>query len=227
LAADPQKNLIFAYHEYGYSTHIFAVISNIVGNVITLNSTAPTHPLAWPPGWVSPNSPLTGGFTNRGVYINGVQGTMGASLNGQNVKISSVGSSSGAWTATLTVTPSGTYGGGGTMMDWGHTQEISSRLAGYRAQGIRISVLEFGGESSINTNGGATSRGERICGYEAYGLDWNAWQFDGGDGLQMTKFNVGTAYTGIPSQLNYTGVDVIWNPRYGLHALALPAPVFL
>jgi hypothetical protein len=92
LAADPQHNLMFAYHLYGGTTTFQAPIASASGEVITLNSSSATHPFA----------PTYNGSNNSysGITQMVIQSPSGA-LTTIPVK-QNVGGTPGAWTVTAT-----------------------------------------------------------------------------------------------------------------------------
>jgi len=109
--SDPERNVMFALHQYGNTNDYSASIQSISkGNptVITLTSTSATHPFA--PTFNGSNNSWCGA---RAYQISGVQGMTQA--NGEQPTLSNVGGSPGAWTVTLTVdsTNWGSYTGGG------------------------------------------------------------------------------------------------------------------
>jgi hypothetical protein len=231
--SDPQKNVIFALHEYGGTNDMTAQIASIKkGNptVVTLTSTSPTHPFA--PTYNGTNN----SFSTVSAYnLSGVLGMTPA--NGMQPAKQNVGGSPGAWTVTLTVDSTNwpAYTGGGTLVDyWGNYALKQQRLAQLSQQtGAVYIVGEFGPGQNIGPSPTMVTPGQIISAAEANGVGWLAWAWDdndlaGGESdnnwFSMTYNGPGT-YTQ-PSDLTEYGLDVVLNPTYGITALAKPASIF-
>lgn len=241
-ADDPEQNIIFSIHVYGntnnYEGTITGVTSSGSNTIITMSSTAANNPL-WPYG---------GGLTYAtGYTVRGVQGM--TQLNGTWAGSSSVGGSSGAWTATLTVNSSGfsTYTGGGQILanstavpnssygNMSYETMASSFAAMGPASNVAVIFGEFGPGNGVGPSPTNVSFQQMIGASEAYGVaGWIEWAIDdnnngGGDTsfggwFGQTLTGPGIYARNAPADLTAAGLDGIPNPRYGFYALATPAP---
>jgi mannan endo-1,4-beta-mannosidase len=97
--SDPERNVMFALHQYGNTNDYSASIQSIKkGNptVVTLTSTAAIHPFT--PNFNGSNNSYSGITSYQ---LSGVQGMTQA--NGAQVASQNVGGTPGAWTVTLLV----------------------------------------------------------------------------------------------------------------------------
>lgn len=230
--SDPERNVMFALHQYGNTNDYSASIQSISkGNptVITLTSTSATHPFA--PTFNGSNNSCCGASAYQ---VSGVQGMTQA--NGEQPALPNVGGSPGTWTVTLTVdsTNWGSYTGGGTLVDYyGNYALKAARLAALSTSvGALFIVGEFGPGRNMGPSPTMVTPGEIIQAAEANGVGWLAWAWDDNDladcssddnWLSMTSHC--SSYTQ-PSDLTIYGRDVVLNPTYGISVLAKPASIF-
>jgi hypothetical protein len=221
LAADPQHNLMFAYHVYGGTTPYQAPIASVSGEVITLNSTSATHPFA----------PSFNGTNNS---YSGIAQMVIQSASGQLTTIpvlQNVGGTPGAWTVTATA-PLPAIAAGATLYDWGNYQMRIPRLAALASQGIVVAITEFGPGKNIGPSPTMVTPGEVITTAEANNVGWAAWSWDDNNLANCQSDNTGFSMTyncaiyTQPSDLTNYGQDVVLNPTYGLSVLAKPASIF-
>jgi hypothetical protein len=221
LAADPQHNIMFAFHLYGGTTTYQDQIASVSGEVITLNSASATHPFA--PSFNGTNNSYSG-ITQ--MVIQSAPGEFTTIPVSQNV-----GGTPGAWTVTATG-PLPAIAAGSTIYDWGHFQVRIPRLAALASQGILVAITEFGPGRNIGPNPTEVTPSEVIATAEANNLGWAAWAWDDNDlancqsddnWFSMT-YNCG-AYSQT-SDLTEYGRDVVLNSTYGISVLAKPASIF-
>lgn len=230
--SDPQRNIVFAIHLYGNTNAYSASIRSVkAGNptVITLASSAPTHPLA--PSYNGHNNSWSG---LSAYQISGVRGM--TDLNGMQPAQVNVGGTPGAWTVTLLVDSSRwpAYSGGGTLVDYNGNYAVRlSRLAALSARvGAVYLVGEFGPGNNIGSSPTAVTPAQIITSAESHGIGWLAWAWDDMNlpgcraddhSFSMTR-NCGRYRK--PSDLTRFGQDVVLNPTYGLVAKARVASIF-
>lgn len=199
LAADPQKNLIFAYHIYGGTTTLGDTVASIsAAGVITLQSTAATHPFC----------PAYNGSTGN-TYWGGTK----IVLNGQTIPVlQNVGGKPGAWTLQISTNPTGPivtvpvnpgWTPGMALQDWNHFQQRIPRLAALAAQNIVVAITEFGPGNNWGPSPTIVTPADIIGACEANKLSWCAWAFDDNNqanGTGVDWFNLVTnvlePYTG-------------------------------
>lgn len=233
ISDDPLKNVLFSAHLYNTSALVGQItgITSGANAVITFNSTASANPF----------SQLTN-FPNQ-VYVSGVQGSMGASVNNQllNITGSRFGGSSGAWTLDTSATTSGTYSSGGQVYDGYHYQVRINQLV---AANMPVFVGEFGPPGTPVTCGGTNINNQTVpistlvAAVRASGLiGYNYWAWDDqfygqswACGFNMTdppnqSFSNGQYIPSQPVSLTALGVDLISNPATGLMSGAPPATV--
>jgi hypothetical protein len=150
-------------------------------------------------------------------YVSGVQGT--TQINGEQPAPTNVGGTSGAWTVTLSVDSSswGTYGGGGTLVDFNGNYELkAARLAALaQSTGAAFVIGEFGPGRNIGPSPTMLTPQEVIGEAEAYGLGWMAWAWDDNDLSGAASDNAGFAMTyhsgtyGSSSDLTMFGQQVV------------------
>jgi hypothetical protein len=222
LASDPQKNLIFAYHVYGATSTIQVPLASVSGKVITLSSSAATHPFA----------PTFDGTNNS---YSGITSVVIRSPSGELTTVPvlpNVGGKPGAWTITATEeVPE--VAAGSTVYDWGNYQMRIPRLAALASQNIMVAITEFGPGNDIGPSPTMVTPGEVISTAESNDLGWTAWAWDDNDesgGLSnnewfsMTKTGPGVYVAS--SNLTEYGTEVVLNQTYGLSVLAKPASIF-
>lgn len=202
-ADDSQQNIIFSIHLYGQTTNYIGSITGVTSSgsntVLTMSSTAANNPL-WPYGG---GSSYASGYT-----VSGVQGM--TQLNGTWAGSPTLGGSSGAWTATLTVNSSGFsgYTGGGQVVanssvspnGSGNSNMSYQTMASYFASmGATSNVAVIFGEFGPGTDGSGAGIGpsptnvsfqQAIGAAEAYGVTgWIEWAIDdNNNGGGMTSF---------------------------------------
>lgn len=219
FANDTQKNTIFSFHAYGSVTTMQSAISSVgkgVSTVVTLTSSAATHPLA--PGYNG--TAATNSWTPvTGVQISGVQGM--TQLNGVFPIKANVGGTPGAWTVTVLVdsTAFSAYSGGGSIYDQGHYAAIIPRLATLSAQGLCVVVGEFGPGKNIGPSPTMVTPDQIVSMAEASGLGWLPWAWDNNNlangasddnGFSMTTTGPGI-YTGQATELTaYGKAMLVW-----------------
>jgi hypothetical protein len=222
LASDPQKNLIFAYHLYGATSTIEAPLASVSGRVITLSSSAATHPFA--PNYDGTNNSYSG-ITS--VVIRSPSGELTTVPVSQNV-----GGTPGAWTITATEDIPA-VAEGSTVYDWGNYQLRIPRLAALASQNIMVAITEFGPGDDIGPSPTTVTPGQVISTAESSGIGWLAWAWDDNDlaggksndrWFSMTVTGPGTYVDS--SDLTPYGLEVVLNPTYGLAVLAKPASIF-
>jgi hypothetical protein len=222
LASDPQKNLIFAYHLYGGTSTIEAPLASVSGSVITLSSSAATHPFA----------PSYDGSNNS---YSGITAVVIRSLSGELTTVpvlQNVGGKSGAWTITATEdVPE--VAAGSTVYDWGNYQMRIPRFAALASQNIMVAITEFGPGNDIGPSPTMVTPGDVISTAESSGVGWLAWAWDDNDlagGMSNNEwFSMTATGPGIyidSSNLTTFGREVVLNPNYGLLALAKQASIF-
>jgi hypothetical protein len=204
LAADPQKNVLFAYHAYGSVNAYSDSVASINGAVITLASTAATHPFM--PGYNGAGNnwcPITAWDVGGKVYASGSN---------------AVGGSPGKWTVTLSAAPAaGAVTAGMVVAD--NTGNLSlkfARLAALASQGICVTIAEFGPGLNIGPSPTMVTPQQIIAAAEVNNLGWLAWAFDDGaatgnttaSGSFSLTVNAGT-YTGATTELTTYGQVVI------------------
>jgi hypothetical protein len=212
LAADPQKNVIFAYHLYGGTSNYQAPIASASGQVITLTSTSPTHPFQ--PSFNGSNNSWT---PVSQVVIQSPSGTLTTVPISQNL-----GGHPGAWTVTATGSLPA-IAAGSTLYDWANYQMRIPRLAALRSQGVIVAITEFGPGQNLYPSPTMVTPGQVIATAEANGLGWAPWAWDAGSAYTISNTGDYTA----PSNLTGYGLDVTLNPAYGWKSLASPASSFL
>jgi hypothetical protein len=221
LAADPQHNLMFAYHVYGGTTTYQAPIAHASGEVITLDSDSATHPFA--PTYNGSNNSYSG-ITQ--MVIKSPSGALTTIPVKQNV-----GGTRGAWTVIATAAlPE--IAAGSTVYDWGNYEMRIPRLAALASKGIAVAITEFGPGNNVGPSPTVVTPGEVISTAEASQIGWVAWAWDDNNladcksnnsWFSMT-YNCGE-YTQ-SSDLTTYGQEVVLNPTYGLAVLAKPASIF-
>ncbi|MDE2100464.1 MAG: hypothetical protein KGL39_24645 [Patescibacteria group bacterium] len=255
LAADPKKNVIFAYHPYGTKDYCAQIASVQTGTstVITLNSNLPYHPFS--PGY--PGNPNN--YTAQSsYYIQGAQGM--PQLNGtQLTNNNNIGGVQGAWTITLNNVNSQGWGSGyvansATIVveadpnnnsgayGGSHYDREAALLASWKANGICVMALEVG---PMPLNGTASEWSDIASSFESRGVWFNYWAWDDHDqgNLQQTSWPpgqwyglagpTGTNYSGgqyvpsDPTSLTANGLQVITHPRIGVLHLAVKASQLL
>lgn len=222
LASDPQKNLIFAFHLYGGTTTIEAPLASVSGKVITLSSSAATHP-------------FTSNFDGSNNSYSGITKVVIRSPSGELTTVpvlQNVGGERGAWTITATedvpeVAP------GSTVYDWGNYQMRIPRLGELASQNIMVAITEFGPGENIGPSPTVVTPAEVISTAESSSVGWLAWAWDdndlsGGksndDWFSMTATGPGIYVS--RSNLTPFGTEVVLNSNYGLSVLAKPASIF-
>jgi hypothetical protein len=221
LASDPQKNLIFAYHLYGGTSTIEAPLESVSGKVITLSSSAATHPFA--PNYNGTNNSYSG---IAAVVIRSPSGELTTVPVLQNV-----GGKPGAWTITATEDVPAVEQGS-TLYDWGNYQMRIPRLAALASQNIMVAITEFGPGNDIGPSPTMVTPEEVISTAESSGIGWAAWAWDDSDlpdGMSNNEWFSMTKIAGIyvdSSNLTEYGAEVVLNPTYGLSVLAKPASIF-
>ena len=222
LASDPQRNLIFAYHLYGGTTTIEAPLASVSGKVITLSSSAATHPFA--PSYDGSNNSYSG---ITAVVIRSPSGEFTTVPVLQNV-----GGSRGAWTLTATEdVPE--FAAGSTVYDWGNYQVRIPRFATLASQNIMVAITEFGPGHDIGPSPTVVTPGEVISTAESSGIGWMAWAWDDNnlaDGASDNEwFSLTNSGPGVyvdSSNLTEFGEEVVLNQTYGLLAVAKQASIF-
>lgn len=222
LASDPQKNLIFAYHLYGATSTIQAPLASVSGKVITLSSSAATHPFAPDyDGWNNSYSGITS------VVIKSPSGELTTVPVMQNV-----GGTRGAWTLTATEDVPA-LAEGSTVYDWGNYEMRIPRLAALASQNIMVAITEFGPGNNIGPSPTMVTPGEVISTAESSGIGWMAWAWDDNDlsgGMSNNQwFSMTDTGPGIyvdSANLTAFGQEVVLNSSYGLSVLAKPASIF-
>jgi hypothetical protein len=222
LASDPQKNLIFAYHLYGGTSTIEAPLASASGKVITLSSSAATHP-------------FTANYNGTNNSYSGITSVVIRSLSGELTTVpvlQNVGGKPGAWTITATEDVPAVEQGS-TVYDWGNYQMRIPRLAALASQNIMVAITEFGPGNDIGPSPTTVTPGEVISTAESSGLGWTAWAWDDNDlsdGLSYNEwFSMTKTGPGIyvaSSNLTEYGTEVVLNQTYGLSVLAKPASIF-
>lgn len=224
LAADPQKNLIFAYHMYGGTTPYQCPVASIspIG-VIALQSTAAAHP--FDPAYTGPPANNWSGMTQ--VEINGVVVPV----------LQNVYGSPGAWTLQASVNPTGpvilptlpTVKAGDMCYDWRNYTVRMLRLSALKAQGICVAITEFGPGNNWGPSPTMVTPAQVIGAAEANDLGWIAWAWDDNNQANGTgvdwfnlQVNVETTYTGQEAQLTPYGQVVV----AALAEYATPSTIF-
>jgi len=124
---------------------------------------------------------------------------------------------------------SGTPGGTGTY-SISVSQTVGSSTLMYAFDAATGAIGPATGPSPTNT-----STAQLIWAAEAYGLPWCYWAFDDhnlgpSQGCSWMGWfgmaNLNTVFA-VPSDLTAMGMEVTFNPRFGLRALASPAAVYL
>jgi len=112
------------------------------------------------------------------------------------------------------------------------SQNILPQLASLSAsQGMAFVIGEFGPGRNIGPAPTPVTPGVIIQAAEASGLGWIAWAWDDNDLANCQSDNNSFSMTyscgqySVPSNLTWYGLDVTFNPAYGLEALARPAAV--
>ena len=222
LASDPQKNLIFAYHLYGGTSTIEAPLASVSGKVITLASSAASHPFA--PNYDGWNNSYSGITT---VVIRSPAGDLTTVPVLQNV-----GGKPGEWTITATEdVPE--VAAGSTVYDWGNYQMRIPRLAALASQDIMVAITEFGPGNNVGPSPTMVTPGEVISTAESNGVGWLAWAWDDNDladgksnNQWFSMTNTGPGIFLDNSNLTEFGAEIVLNPNYGLLVLAKPASIF-
>lgn len=230
--SDPQRNIVFAIHLYGNTNAYAASIRSVQSGdptVITLNSDAPTHPLA--PSFNGHNNSWSG---LNAYQISGVQGM--TELNGRQPARVNVGGVPGAWTVTLMVdsTHWPAYSGGGTLVDYNGNYAVRmARLAALSSSvGAAYIAGEFGPGNNIGSSPTAVTPAQIITAADSNGIGWLAWAWDDtnlpGCRANDRSFSMTRACGRYrqPSDLTRFGQDVVLNPVYGLVAKANRASIF-
>jgi hypothetical protein len=246
-ASDPQKNIVLAHHSYHCPLPYQGTIGSVAQGTtttLTLSNNTTSHPLA-PFGGTTQ-------FANT-LYISGALGL--TQLNGAQSASGTISGSPGAWIVKLNVDStawSGSYTANSAtiVLDATTGQNIDYRIlypkfAALRSSGVCVAIMESGpgnqtgsltSTSTWNDNQWTTPS-QVISTAEANGLPWVEWAWDdhnavitspaafANNSFSMTFGNNGV-YTA-PSNLTAFGLDIVGNPRYGLWALAQPAPYFL
>lgn len=210
LASDPQKNCLFAFHAYGLTTSYACPVASVVGNVITLQSAAPIHP-------------MSAAYNGTGNNFGGVGSMV---LNGTTfATLKNIGGQAGAWTVTASG-PIPACKPGDMLYDANHYSKLIPTLA---AIGVCVIVGEFGPGRMIGPSPTITTPGNIITAAEAAGLGWLAWAWDDNnlpnsmadDSWFSMTYARGPFAT--PADLTIFGKDVVLNPTYGLQVLAKKA----
>lgn len=210
LASDPQKNCLFAFHVYGLTTAFVCPIASIVGNVITLQSSAAVHP-------------MTAAYNGTGNNFGGIGSMV---LNGTMFPtLKNVGGQAGAWTVTASG-PIPACKPGDLLYDASHYSKLIPILA---AIGVCVIIGEFGPGRRIGPSPTAVTPGNVITTAESVNLGWMAWAWDDNNLLNSKAddtwfsmtYNTGPFLT--PADLTIFGKDVVLNPTYGLQVLAKKA----
>jgi Cellulase (glycosyl hydrolase family 5) len=221
LAADPQHNLMFAYHMYGATSMYQAPIASASGEVITLNSSSATHPFA--PSYNGSNNSYSG---ISQMVIQSPSGALTTIPVEQNV-----GGVPGAWTVTATA-PLPAIAAGSTLYDWANYQMRIPRLAALASQGILVAITEFGPGRDIGPSPTMIAPLDIIATAEANNVGWIGWAWDDNDLASCQSDNNWFAMTyncgeyTQASDLTEFGQQIVLDPTYGLSVLATPASIF-
>lgn len=209
LASDPQKNVLFAFHAYGATTAYQCPIESINGQVITLQSAAPIHP-------------MTAAYNGTGNNFGGIGSMV---LNGVAFPtLKNVGGTMGAWTITA---PAGVTVPSAKAWDMLYdTHHYSKLIPALASIGVCVVIGEFGPGRNLGPSPTMVTPGNIITAAEAAGLGWMAWAWDDNnlpagksdDNWFSMTYNTGPYTT--PADLTIFGKDVVLNPVYGLKALA-------
>jgi hypothetical protein len=231
--SDPERNVMFSVHLYGSANDYSASIQSITkGNptIVTLASSAPTHPFA--PGYNGSNNNWSG------IAVYQITGVVGMTqINGMQPAVQNVGGVPGAWTVTLSVDSRswGDYSGGGTLVDYNGNYALRiARLAALRKQtGAVYLIGEFGPGNNVGPSPTMVTPAQIIDAAEANGIGWIPWAWDdnnlSGGMSNNSWFSMTNSGPGIytqPSDLTSYGQDLVLNPSYGIKALAQRASIF-
>jgi hypothetical protein len=205
--SDPQKNIIFSYHLYGFTNNRTASIQNIVKGkttTITLNDNSICHPMA--PNYC-PSLGKTGTYSGVSAYqISGVQGL--SQINGVQPAPTNVGGSSGAWWISLNVDSSqwtGNYTGGGQVVDdnGNYALRIARLSALSQTMGAAFVIGEFGPGQNIGPSPTLVDPLSVVSTAESNNLGWMAWAWDDNNLASMQSNNEGfgmTYHSGVYAQ---------------------------
>jgi hypothetical protein len=231
--SDPERNVMFALHLYGETNDYSASIRSVSKGgttEVTLAADDPTHPFA--PSFNGHNNSYSG----IGAYeVSGARGM--TQLNGRQSARQNVGGMPGAWTVSLTVDSSRwpDYAGGGTIVDFNGNYALKiARLAelAHRTGAVYI-IGEFGPGRDIGPSPTRVTPAEILTAAQADGVGWLAWAWDdnnlpnaSADDHWFSMTYHGPGIFRRDSDLTQFGREVVFNPRYGLKALAHPATAF-